>query len=86
MEDSIGPTQAKRDACFDFIGLGFGPANLALAIAAEERASLTSQNPASVYLDIQREFNWHHGMLLDDSRLQVVFLKDLITMVNPRSR
>ena len=86
MEDCIGPTQAKRDACFDFIGLGFGPANLALAIAAEERASLTSQNPASVYLDIQREFNWHHGMLLDDSRLQVVFLKDLITMVNPRSR
>lgn len=70
----------------DFIGIGFGPSNLSVAIAADEKAQVSGQYLEDVYLEMREDFQWHPGMLLESSRLQVTFLKDLISMENPRSR
>ena len=66
---------------YDLVGVGFGPANLALAIALTER----DDDPAAVFLERQPGFGWHRGMLLDDATMQVSFLKDLVTLRNPAS-
>ncbi|BCY11526.1 lysine N(6)-hydroxylase/L-ornithine N(5)-oxygenase family protein [Actinoplanes sp. L3-i22] len=65
---------------YDVIGVGFGPSNLALAIAVQERDDLTA-----VFLERRAEFGWHRGMLLRDATMQVAFLKDLVTLRNPAS-
>ncbi|MEU0214016.1 SidA/IucD/PvdA family monooxygenase [Streptomyces sp. NPDC006265] len=72
----------------DVVGIGFGPSNLALAIAFEEMggASPTENAPVLSFFEKQRSFGWHHGMLLEDATMQVSFLKDLATMRNPTSR
>ncbi|WP_328815487.1 lysine N(6)-hydroxylase/L-ornithine N(5)-oxygenase family protein [Nonomuraea cypriaca] len=67
---------------FDLVGIGFGPSNLALAIALAEEGS-----PAlsTVFLEKQEAFGWHRGMLIEGTTMQVSFLKDLVTMRNPAS-
>ncbi len=71
---------------FDVVGIGFGPANLALAIAvAEHNASRAATPVRSLFLERQRRFGWHRGMLIDDATMQVSFLKDLVTLRNPTS-
>ncbi|MGG1947138.1 lysine N(6)-hydroxylase/L-ornithine N(5)-oxygenase family protein [Trinickia sp. NRRL B-1857] len=74
----------KRDEAYDLIGVGFGPSNLALAVrlAQEERATPLR----TTFLERQPEFGWHRGMLLDDSRMQISFLKDLAMLRDPTSR
>ena len=72
----------------DVVGVGFGPSNLALAIAIEEH---NASNPAEgmvsgLFLERQERFGWHRGMLLDDATMQVCFLKDLVTLRNPASK
>ena len=71
---------------FDLIGVGFGPSNLALAVAtAEHRESGQSAVSASFFEQKER-FGWHSGMLIEDATMQVSFLKDLATLRNPTSR
>lgn len=66
----------------DVVGVGFGPANLALAIAFEEL-----DIPLSVrFLDKRAGPGWQDGMLLDSSDIQNHPLRDLVTPRNPRSR
>ncbi|WP_078855792.1 lysine N(6)-hydroxylase/L-ornithine N(5)-oxygenase family protein [Streptomyces sp. SCSIO 75703] len=72
----------------DLIGVGFGPSNVAMALAlsehrarAGERESLTAH-----FFERQPRFGWHRGMLIDDATMQVSFLKDLVTLRNPASR
>ncbi|WP_068277646.1 lysine N(6)-hydroxylase/L-ornithine N(5)-oxygenase family protein [Aldersonia kunmingensis] len=72
----------------DIAGIGFGPSNLALAIALEEfnaerdaRDQITAQ-----FIESKEEFGWHPGMLLPGTTMQVSFLKDLATQRNVRSR
>jgi L-ornithine N5-oxygenase len=67
---------------YDFLGIGFGPANLALAVAVEEAGEALDH----VFLEARPSYVWHPGMLLEDSLLQVTVLKDLITPENPCSR
>jgi len=67
---------------FDVIGIGFGPSNVALAIALEEHDIPQS----ALFLEKSRDFAWHPGMLLPDATMQVSFLKDLANPRNPRSR
>lgn len=71
----------------DIIGVGFGPSNLALAIAVtENNAAAPSQEAVNaVFLERQPQFGWHRGMLIDDATMQVSFLKDLVTLRNPTS-
>ena len=70
---------------FDVVGVGFGPSNLALAVALTELDD-EGTAPSTVFLERQASFGWHRGMLLDDATMQVSFLKDLVTLRNPTSR
>ncbi len=67
---------------YDFVGVGFGPSNIALAVAAREMAPELS----GFFLERADEVRWHPGILFDGSRMQVSFLKDLATLRNPSSR
>ncbi|WP_030171592.1 lysine N(6)-hydroxylase/L-ornithine N(5)-oxygenase family protein [Spirillospora albida] len=69
----------------DLVGIGFGPSNIALAIALREREALTGEVVDAVFLEKQPRFGWHPGMLIDGTTMQVSFLKDLVTMRNPTS-
>ncbi|WP_068827006.1 lysine N(6)-hydroxylase/L-ornithine N(5)-oxygenase family protein [Pseudomonas sp. BMS12] len=71
---------------YDVIGLGFGPANLAIAVALEEDRRVREHGLRYCFLEKKPAFAWHGGMLLDDSRMQISFLKDLATLRNPASR
>ena len=71
---------------YDVIGLGFGPANLAIAVALEEDRRVRENGLRYCFLEKKQAFEWHGGMLLDDSRMQISFLKDLATLRNPSSR
>ncbi|WP_433495466.1 lysine N(6)-hydroxylase/L-ornithine N(5)-oxygenase family protein [Micromonospora sp. CA-248089] len=72
---------------YDVVGVGLGPANLSLAIALEEHAAGPGAEPLrSVFLEQRPELAWHRGMLLPGAKMQISFLKDLVTFRNPRSR
>jgi len=74
------------DDLLDLIGIGFGPSNLALAIAVTEQAERDPGRALRVaFLERQPRFGWHRGMLLDDATMQISFLKDLVTQRNPAS-
>ncbi|MBR8059160.1 lysine N(6)-hydroxylase/L-ornithine N(5)-oxygenase family protein [Burkholderia dolosa] len=74
----------QRETVFDLIGVGFGPSNLALAVRLAERSG--ARPLAHCFVERQPEFGWHRGMLLDDCRMQISFLKDLVTLRDPKSR
>ncbi|MFD9356341.1 lysine N(6)-hydroxylase/L-ornithine N(5)-oxygenase family protein [Streptomyces sp. NPDC060031] len=63
---------------YDLVGVGIGPSNLSLA-------ALTSREPgfSAVFLDRKEAFDWHPGLMLPDAEMQVHFLKDLVTPVDP---
>ncbi len=65
----------------DLVGVGIGPFNLSLAALADALPDLDVR-----FLERAAEFRWHPGLLLDDARLQVPFLADLVTLVDPTSR
>ncbi|KOU56375.1 L-lysine 6-monooxygenase [Streptomyces sp. MMG1533] len=71
----------------DLIGIGFGPSNVAMAIAlSEHNARAGSQEAVTAhFFEQQPNFGWHRGMLIDDATMQVSFLKDLVTLRNPAS-
>ncbi|MFC1406081.1 MULTISPECIES: SidA/IucD/PvdA family monooxygenase [Streptacidiphilus] len=67
---------------YDVVGIGFGPANLALAIAAEEADSGLRMR----FVERQQTPSWQSAMLLDGSDIQNHPLRDLVSLRNPRSR
>lgn len=67
---------------YDLVCIGFGPASLAIAIALHDR-KITAR---VLYIERQREFVWHAGMLIPNARMQISFLKDLATLRDPRSK
>ncbi|EGX56711.1 peptide N-oxygenase [Streptomyces zinciresistens K42] len=75
------------DSIYDVLGIGFGPSNLALAIALHEHGVTARQGGVlrAAFLERQPRFGWHRGMLIDDATMQVSFLKDLVTMRDPTS-
>lgn len=66
----------------DLVCIGFGPASLAIAIALHDREI----KARVLYIERQRKFVWHAGMLLPNARMQISFLKDLATLRDPRSK
>jgi lysine N6-hydroxylase len=66
---------------YDLVGVGLGPFNLSLAALADGVAGLRT-----VFFDDRPAFSWHPGLLLDGTTLQVPFLADLVTLVDPTSR
>lgn len=71
----------------DLIGIGFGPSNVAMAIALGEHNARAGEQEAisAHFFEQQPCFGWHRGMLIDDATMQVSFLKDLVTLRNPAS-
>ncbi|MFE4974497.1 SidA/IucD/PvdA family monooxygenase [Kitasatospora sp. NPDC056651] len=69
--------------CHDVLGIGFGPANLALAIALrEEDAGLDMR-----FLEASAPGTpWQGGMMLPGSDIQNHPVRDLVSLRNPRSR
>ncbi|MEV4142508.1 SidA/IucD/PvdA family monooxygenase [Amycolatopsis sp. NPDC049691] len=61
-------------------GVGIGPFNLSLAALAAPIDGLDA-----VFFDARPEFRWHPGLLVDGATLQVPFLADLVTLVDPTS-
>ncbi|MEW1693120.1 lysine N(6)-hydroxylase/L-ornithine N(5)-oxygenase family protein [Streptomyces sp. NPDC091265] len=71
----------------DLIGIGFGPSNVAMAIALSEHNARVGREEAVTahFFERQPAFGWHRGMLIDDATMQVSFLKDLVTLRDPSS-
>lgn len=80
------------DEMHDLLCVGFGPASLAIAIALHDamdpclsRTARGSFKPKVCFLERQKQFAWHAGMLVPGSRMQISFIKDLATLRDPRS-
>ncbi|MFE9426691.1 SidA/IucD/PvdA family monooxygenase [Kitasatospora sp. NPDC006697] len=65
----------------DLIGIGFGPANISLAVALEELHPEISP----LFLEARDTVVWQPEMLLDGSDIQNNPVRDLVTPRNPRS-
>lgn len=66
---------------YNVLGIGFGPSNVALAIALEEAgADFTAH-----FIEAAPDATWQPGMLLDGSDIQNNPLRDLVTPRNPKS-
>lgn len=70
---------------YDLVAIGFGPSNLALAIALEEELGLEELTSRVLFLEKEPTSRWHPGLMLPGATLQVSFLKDLVTLRNPTS-
>jgi len=66
---------------YDCIGIGFGPANIALAVMMKE----AHFRGRVIFLERSAEPNWQPGMLLEGSDIQHNPLRDFATPRNPRS-
>jgi len=64
------------------LGIGFGPANLALAIALEEEGHDLDVR----FLEARPGPSWQSAMMLDGSDIQNHPVRDLVSLRNPRSR
>lgn len=76
-----GRASESMSECVDLLGLGFGPANLSLAIALQEDSPRTTAR----FLEAELDPVWQGGMLLDGSNMQNHPCRDLVTLRNPRS-
>ncbi|MEV4616420.1 SidA/IucD/PvdA family monooxygenase [Kitasatospora sp. NPDC049258] len=63
---------------YDLLGVGIGPFNLSLAALADRADGLRT-----LFCEARAEFRWHPGMLVDGARMQVPFLADLVSLVDP---
>lgn len=80
---TVNARQTGRDAqIYDVIGIGFGPANIALAIALEELQFTGTR----LFLERHSSPRWQPEMLLAGSDIQNHPSRDLVTPRNPRSR
>ncbi|WP_026690238.1 lysine N(6)-hydroxylase/L-ornithine N(5)-oxygenase family protein [Alteribacter aurantiacus] len=66
---------------YDLVGIGIGPFNLSLAALLEDTPEVNS-----VFFDQKPQFDWHPGMLIVGTRLQVPFMADLVTLADPTNR
>jgi L-ornithine N5-oxygenase len=66
----------------DVLGIGFGPAGIALAAAIHEEAPGLD----CLFLESREETAWQPGMLLSGADTQHHPVRDLATLRNPRSR
>lgn len=82
MPETAGRVLSSRyTKVWDFVGIGFGPSNLSIAVAAGER----TPSPQGIFFESKTSFAWHPEMMLDGARMQISFLKDLVTLRNPTS-
>ena len=70
----------NKESIVDFVAIGVGPMNLGLACLTEPILDIEG-----VFLDKKEKFDWHSGMLLQDTTLQIPFMADLVTLADPTS-
>jgi lysine N6-hydroxylase len=68
------------DSVLGAVGVGAGPFNLSLA------ALLAPTSFNARFFDRSPDFQWHPGLLFPEAILQVSYLKDLVTLVDPTSQ
>jgi L-ornithine N5-monooxygenase len=68
----------------EILAIGAGPGNLGLAVALEELAPEIARD--TLIVEQYENVVWQRGMLLPWTQSQVSFLKDLVTLRNPRSK
>lgn len=78
---------AKVPQVYDLLGVGFGPANISLAIACEEKGLIEH----CLFLDQSPNPIWQEQMLFEEaldihSNIQNIPYRDLVTPRNPRSK
>lgn len=66
---------------YDIAGIGIGPFNLGLAALLHPVKELKS-----IFFEKNDCFNWHPGMMISGTTLQVPFYADLVTLADPCSR
>lgn len=64
----------------DIAGIGVGPFNLSVAALLMQNPSVNAQ-----FFERAESFCWHPGLLLDNTHMQTMFLKDLVSAVCPES-
>ena len=74
-----------QPATDDIIGIGFGPANLSLAIALRDAVAGGPLRPAFRFIERQERFGWHRAMMLPGADMQISFVKDLVSLRDPTS-
>ncbi|MCQ4081464.1 SidA/IucD/PvdA family monooxygenase [Streptomyces sp. RB6PN25] len=74
------PTTETSGQSLDLLGIGIGPFNLSLAALAD-----TTPHLHTAFYDQRPAFHWHPGLLIEGTTLQVPFLADLVTLVDPTS-
>ena len=62
----------------DLAGVGIGPFNLSLAALSQGVAGLHAE-----FFDASPEFRWHPGLMIEGTTVQVPFLADLVSLVDP---
>lgn len=67
----------SKDNLYDIVGIGLGPANMGCA-------ALSSQTDLkTIFFEQQENFNWHKGIMIPSTTLQVPFLADFVSLVDP---
>ncbi|MEM6734591.1 MAG: SidA/IucD/PvdA family monooxygenase [Bacteroidota bacterium] len=69
-----------RSITYDFAAIGIGPFNLGLAALTQPIKGLKG-----IFFDQKETFEWHPGMMIEGTHLQVPFMADLVTMADPTS-
>lgn len=65
---------------YDLLGVGIGPFNLGLAALVDPIPEIEA-----VFLEQKPQFQWHPGLLMEETTIQVPFMADLVTMADPCS-
>jgi len=69
-----------RDVTLGAVGVGVGPFNLSLAALLAPFTSFRMR-----FFEKTADFQWHPGLLFPEATIQVSYLKDLVTLVDPTS-
>src|SRR6478735_242668 len=70
----------NTEIIYDFVGIGIGPFNLGLAALTHPIKELNG-----IFIDKNKSFNWHPGLMLPTAKMQVPFYADLVTLADPTS-
>jgi lysine N6-hydroxylase len=65
----------------DVIGVGIGPFNLSLAALLDSEPDVDA-----LFFERRPRFEWHPGLMMEGTTLQVPFLADLVTLADPTNR
>ncbi|MFT4094932.1 MAG: SidA/IucD/PvdA family monooxygenase [Niabella sp.] len=70
----------RNETIYDIAGIGIGPFNLGLAALCQP-----IENLKTIFIDQKPVFDWHGGLMIAGTTLQVSYLADLVTLADPSS-